>query len=127
MKTRFTLLPLLLAGLLSGAPLLADEPDRADHFKGLEADTLEQALENYAEYNQRLTEVLSADTLSTEDMVAIHELTYTLENALERIQEETERLAWLLEEIHLGSEHYDEARIRENAPEYLEKSNLLTD
>lgn len=127
MKMRSTLLTLALAGLLSTGPVLADEAPRVDHFQGLEAGTLEQALDNYAEYNRRLTEVLSADTLSTEDLVAIHELTYTLENALEKIQEETERLAWLLEEIHQGSEHYDEARIRENAAEYLEKSGLLTD
>ena len=40
-------------------------------------------------------------------MVEIHELTYTIEVALEKIHTETGKLKDVLEEVHVASEHMD--------------------
>lgn len=39
---------------------------------------------NFSEYNQRLAELLTQDELAITDLGTVHELTYTLENALNR-------------------------------------------
>lgn len=97
--------------------LLADE---SDHFAGKPAENLEQAVKNFNQYNKRLEKALE-----TEDMDAIHKLTYTLENALGRMDAALEQMAVDLEEVHLGSEAADSARVQIHADRYLEKANLL--
>lgn len=68
----------------TGAVLASD--DRPDHFKGVPSETLEAAVGNFSEYNKKLAEILAKDELTPEDMVHVHELTYTLENALEKLE-----------------------------------------
>ncbi len=47
-------------------------------------------------------------------------LTYTLENALQRIDQEVDAMAISLEEVHLGSETLDQERVSSNGAAYLE-------
>ena len=61
------------------------------------AETMEQALANFSEYNARLAALLEQDELTMADLAQIHQLTYTLENALERINDDLEDLAETLE------------------------------
>lgn len=99
------------------AALMAEE---TDHFSGKPAANLEQAVNNFNQYNQRLEKALES-----EDMQAIHELTYTLENALARMDADLEQMVTDLEEIHLGSEAADAERVNESAARYLESVNTL--
>jgi hypothetical protein len=113
---------LLRASLLTVAfgfalPALAD--DRPQHFEGEPAESLEQALANFAEYNARIAAVLEQDELDPTDLGRIHELTYTLENALERIDDEYDRLEEQLEELHLASEGADTDKARQLGETYL--------
>jgi hypothetical protein len=113
---------LLRASLLTIAfgfalPVLAD--DRPQHFAGEPAESLEQALANFAEYNARIAAILEQDELDPTDLGRIHELTYTLENALERIDEEYDRLEEQLEELHLASEGADTDKARQLGETYL--------
>ena len=73
---------LLALGL--AAPAQADE--RPDHYKGESSATLEQALANLSSHNTQLAAILAKDELGPEDTAKIHELTYTLENALEQFE-----------------------------------------
>lgn len=98
--------------------------DRFDHYEGEPARSLEQALKNFAEYNAKLESVLQRE-LTPEDMAEIHQLTYTLENALERISIELEQLAETLEEVHLGSERLEYDGVREAARLYLETARKI--
>ncbi|WP_111415461.1 DUF6746 family protein [Billgrantia lactosivorans] len=117
------LLPALLSGLMMATNVQASSPTA--HFKGEPADTLSQAVANFAEYNRQLAELLAQDEPSLEDLGTIHELTYTLENALEKINEEAQAMAVNLEEVHLGSETGDFARVQSHGADYLEAAQTL--
>jgi len=126
---------LLLAFVLTALPAFAgaeedhehehDDEDHAEHFEGKEAANLEEAVANLAEYNDRLKALLDQEELSAEDMNQIHKYSYTLENALQKVQEETQSVAANLEEVHLASERMDEAIVREQGKVYLETTHTL--
>lgn len=111
----------LLAWSLAGH---ADGP-RVDHYEGLAAESLEEAFAHLSEYNERLAAIVDGDVLTPTDLNAIHQLTYTLENALERIRTEVVSIAETLEEVHLASEGADGDRTLAQARAYLEASNQL--
>jgi len=96
--------------------------DRPDHFEGRASDTLDEALANLTEANQEVASILAKEEVSMTDMARIHELTYTLENALERIDEEYDELEEQLEALHLASEGGESERVRELGKTYLDKS-----
>lgn len=113
-------------GLL-GTTANADDQERGDHFEGESAETLDQAVTNFTETNRQLAELLAQEELSNSDLGAIHELTYTLENALAKIDEELETMAVDLEEVHLGSETLDHERVSSHGAAYLEAAQTLTE
>ncbi|WP_355662226.1 DUF6746 family protein [Halomonas salifodinae] len=101
--------------------------ERVDHFQGEAAETLQAAVEHFSEYNQRLEALLAQETLSDEELVQVHELTYTLENALETISAEVAELAEELEEVHLASERLDSEGVKRHGRVYLDKAKGLID
>lgn len=117
---------LTVTALLWGATLsTANADQRPEHYQALPAESIEQAVSNLTSYNQELEALISQSELSDEDMVKIHELTYTLENALQRLQAELEGTAEVLEEVHLGSETMDSNRVLDNARRYLQSMNEI--
>lgn len=117
---------LAIAGIVSfSAPLMAEE--RPDHFEAKPSPTLEAALENLAEYNPRLADLIGKESLSPEDLNTVHQLTYTLEQALQKIGEEKDRVAVLLEEVHLASESADSETVKGSGKGYLEGTAPLID
>ena len=113
----------LTASLLLSAPVFAD--DRPDHFKGEPSRTLSEAMSNFSEYNRRLEALLTKDELAPQDMHEIHVLTYTLENALQKIDDSVDELEELLEDVHKGSEHADPEKVKKQGKRYMELSNEL--
>tara|TARA_R110002020_G_scaffold183275_2_gene379453 strand:- start:1120 stop:1428 length:309 start_codon:yes stop_codon:yes gene_type:complete len=75
----------------------ADESSRIDHYKPKASETLEQAVENLSEYNSKLADILAKDELSADDMHNVHELSYTLEEALKKIHTDLAEVADVLE------------------------------
>lgn len=108
-------------------PVTHADDERPEHFKGEPAETLEQALANFREYNDKLAEVLARDELTAKDLYEVHQLTYTLENALERIRDEYEGLAETLEEVHIASEHNDNETVKSRGQAYLDAADKLVD
>ncbi|MDX1676499.1 DUF6746 family protein [Arsukibacterium sp.] len=102
---------------------VADD-QRPDHFKGQSAATLTEAIELFRTNNQKLRQLIQGD-LSPEAMVEIHQLTYTLENALEKIHGETTTLKAVLEDVHLGSENMEFSKVKQQAERYLETATTL--
>ncbi|RTE85977.1 hypothetical protein EYQ95_10265 [Lysobacter sp. N42] len=98
----------------------ASEDERYDHFEGSESPTIEAALANLVEYNQKLQEAMEGG-LTPQEMADIHQMTYTLENALKRLDEELEATAASLEEVHLASETMQGEIVSEQGRAYLEK------
>lgn len=119
---RKSLVSLLGCASLVIAPLAFSE--EVDHFEGQSAETLQQAVSNFKEYNQKLDKILGGD-LTPEDMNNVHQLTYTLENALGKINEEFDALAETLETIHLASERADSDAVKTNGEKYLSVSRQV--
>src|SRR5690606_9646760 len=99
--------------------------DRPDHFKGEPSDSLEQALSNFSGYNRKLADILKQDSLSAADLHRIHQLSYTLENALAKISAEIEGLEELLEEVHIASETAGYEKTLEKGREYISLSQQI--
>jgi hypothetical protein len=121
--------PMLAAGLavvaLSfTAPVSASE---VDHYEGRKADTLAEAVTNLREYNARLEKLLDQEELSAADLEKVHQLTYTLENALKRINTELGGIAGDLETVHLASERQETDTVRSKGRAYLEQVDTLID
>lgn len=116
---------LLTAGsLLLSAPVFASD---VDHYEGKKADTLEEAVTNLREYNGRLEALLDKEELSADDHAQVHRLSYTLENALKRIEEELPGIAADLESVHLASERQEAETVRSDGRKYLEQIDTLID
>nr|WP_298413688.1 DUF6746 family protein [uncultured Halomonas sp.] len=116
------LLAMLCTSLLATA---AHADDRPEHFEGQTANTLKEAVSNASEANAQLAKLLDQDDLTNDDFATIHELTYTLENALEKIEDELDVIADDLEEVHQGSEALDQERVRTHGTSYLEAARTL--
>ena len=114
----------VLAVSLAVAGVAVADAERPDHFKGVASPDLQTAVANFSEYNNRLETALAAE-LTNENLQAIHELTYTLENALEKINSELEELAETLEEVHIASETYKRDDLQKVAPVYLETARII--
>ena len=95
-----------------------------DHFKGEPAKTLEQAVINFSEYNNKLEQLLAGE-LSPEVMGQIHQLTYTLENALQTLDDSIDQLEDTLEEVHKASERADTATVKSASEQYLTNSRKI--
>jgi len=108
-----------LGGTLPGAA------EEVDHYAPLPSDTLAEALENFVTYNRKIEEVLAQDDLSVQDMEEVHQLTYTIEVALAKINAELGALPTVLEKVHLASEGDDPDRLRALAETYLSQARLL--
>lgn len=110
------------AALLFAALAFAD--DDYEHCKGEPSKTLEQAVANLSEYNNRLEKVLAGE-LTPEAMNEVHQLTYTLENALGKMDDELEDIAERLELVHKASERADPDTVKKEGAVYLEKSRTI--
>ncbi|GHG68916.1 hypothetical protein GCM10010919_18370 [Alishewanella longhuensis] len=99
--------------------------DRPAHFKGEAIANTQQALVTLADANAKLTTILAGE-LNPTTMTEVHQLTYTLENALALIPAADDEIKEVLEEVHLGSETMDAERVRNNGEYYLQLAKKLT-
>ncbi len=99
--------------------------DEVDHYFAEPSETVEEALRNFVDYNDKVRDVLSRETLSVADMEEIHEYTYTIELALAKMNEEFGALAATLEELHLATEEHDEDVVRGIADTYFATAGAL--
>lgn len=116
---------LVFVGLMAWSLAGHADSSRVDHYEGEAAESLSEALVHLAENNQRLAAMIDSEALTPAELNEIHQLTYTLENALERIRSEVVDIAQTLEEVHLGSEQADAQHVRERAQAYLDASRPL--
>ncbi|QDP02802.1 DUF6746 family protein [Thalassotalea sp. PS06] len=107
------------------APIQAEE--NYQHFPAIAAPGTHVALCNLRAFNEKLNAILSKEDLTPEDMVKVHELTYTLENAVMRLQKDLETVAADLEEVHLASERLDSETIKNRGDAYLSATGLILD
>lgn len=111
----------LIAGALAFAVALNVSAERVDHYKGKPSNTLSEAWVNFSESNRRLEKLLAGE-LGNADIATVHELTYTLENAVKKINESLSEVAETLEEVHVASETFDAATVKSKGEVYLSVS-----
>lgn len=114
----------LVALCLSSCLFTLQASERPDHYQAKASDTLAQAVANFSTYNQKLQRLLDSE-LTPERMVEIHEITYTLEVALERIHTETGKLKDTLEEVHIASEQMNSATVKAQGTAYLTAATTI--
>lgn len=119
---RIYLLPLTLTAALM-SPTMAFAED-VQHYQAKSSDTLEQAVINFNDSNGRLEALLAGD-LDDSDLAQIHELTYTLEDALAKIQVESAAIVESLEAVHQASERSDAQAVRQHGVTYLGAARKL--
>jgi hypothetical protein len=126
MRVIYPSLALLLA---FGGAVTAEEmsPQGRPHFEGKRAETFAEALQNFETANGKLEEYLEDGAPEPADLAHIHELTYTLENALKVIRSELNELAITLEEVHLASERGDTEIVVEAGRNYLSVTEQFAD
>ncbi len=110
---------------IAACPMAVLGDDQYDHFKGKPANTLDEALANLKEYNGKLAAELQAGKLRLEQLHKIHELTYTLENALQKVEKEVEQIQETLENLHKASEYGRVDEANQAAMEYLKKAQKI--
>ena len=118
---------IVLAGSIICSNSIAGEQERIEHYKGKMPHSLEEATALFSQYNTKLAGVLSSEKLTGRDLATIHELTYTLENALGKIQTDLQSLAVTLESLHKASETGNIAETETFGKTYLETSRKLVD
>ena len=124
---RQSLSAVLLAGALAfGGAAVADD-DQPQHYEGKKPESLEEAVALLAEYNAKLEEILADQPLDAGQMEEVHRLSYTLENALNRINSEMFQLTKTLEDVHLASERRDAETVREQGRAYLSTAGKVVE
>ena len=114
----------LVALCLSSTLFTVQANERPDHYQAKASDTLAQAVANFSSSNQKLQRLLDSE-LTPERMVEIHEITYTLEVALEKIHTEAGILKDTLEEVHIASERMDTTTVKARGEAYLTSATTL--
>ena len=97
-----------------------------NHFKGAASPDLKSALCNLQNFDKKMAKLVGKKKMEMEDLAEIHELTYTLEVAVQKVQSELNVVAEELEKAHKGSEVLAEAKVKKAAQEYLDRTKLLT-
>jgi Spy/CpxP family protein refolding chaperone len=113
-KTLIRTAILALTTIVAGHALADAQPSR----------NLAEAVKNFSDYNSRLEQAM-AQGLTPESMAQIHELTYTLKDALDKINEEMDGLTDTLEEIHIASEAKDADEVKSYTSEYLKTARTV--
>lgn len=105
--------------------LQSQASEKPEHFKGLVPKNIDEAVSNFSEYNEKLAKIIEQKKLSPEDMNTVHELTYTIENALGMLSSELGSLAETLEAIHIASEHADPKTVQEQGKHYIDTAKNI--
>jgi len=120
-----TMTPWVMVAAL-GMPVTA-WAEEVDHYEGKKPESLEEAVALFKEYNAKFEEILSNRPLSDEQLAEIHRISYTMENALGKMNSEMLSLTQTLENIHKASEQGDGETVTGQGQSYLSTSRKLTD
>ena len=86
---------------------------------------MEQAFLNLRQKNQELSALLKSKKLTASELNKIHQLTYTLENALEKIAHDVKSIQVSLESLHKASETNAPEQVKAFGDSYLKQSASL--
>ena len=97
------------------------------HYKGQDVNTMEEAIAVLQEYNPKLQAILDSEELKPQDMGKIHEMTYSMENALKTLEGALKITQRNLEELHLSSERMEIDKAKIYGKLYLDDAAFYTE
>ncbi|MDP1775335.1 MAG: hypothetical protein Q8K94_01835 [Moraxellaceae bacterium] len=98
---------------------------RPSHFQPPVVTSLSQAVTLFSTHNKALAELMAKQKLTPAELSQVHQLTYTLETALERINKDMAALTDALEAVHVASEKLDEQKVRTEGRRYLKVAQTV--
>jgi small-conductance mechanosensitive channel len=122
-STSASLRLVLAISLLLTAQAFADSKNQ--HFASLASPDIQTAKCNIQTYNDKLDALTQKTDITALDMVKVHELTYTLEDALKRLSNDLAIAAEELEKAHLASESMNKEVMSKAANEYSKLARAL--
>ena len=114
----------LFALLVAGTPTSEVVAAEINHFKGEQVNDLSSALCNLKKYDVQLAQ-LTKQKMTLEQAAQVHELTYTLEVAIQKVQAEVNMAVEELENAHKGSEVADFDKVKRASATYLAVTQML--
>ncbi|MBD3652681.1 DUF6746 family protein [Kangiella sp.] len=94
------------------------------HFKGEKPESLAEAFAILEKYNPQLESFISSEP-TPQQMAEIHQMTYSLENALKFIDDHLDETQENLEKVHIASETMEKETVQEKGKEYLQGTKEL--
>lgn len=98
----------------------------AKHFEGKKFDNITDAVAVLKDYNQRFEDKMNGE-LDALALHEIHELSYTMEDAVAFITSTLYTVAEELEAVHQATEHASPGTVRTSGAKYLELSRAIID
>jgi hypothetical protein len=115
---------LFIALAVTGFTLASAQATDVKHFKGEKPETLAEAFTIIEKYNAQLEGRIQYE-LTPYTMAEIHQMSYSLENALQFIEEHLNKTQENLEKVHIASETNDPETVQEKGKEYLQGTKEL--
>ena len=120
MSLRKTISTIILAAATVSVAYATD----VKHFKGEKPETMAEAIAIIEKYNAQLEGRIQYE-LTPYTMAEIHQMTYSLENALEFIDDHLDQTQENLEKVHIASETNDSETVQQKGKEYLQGTKDL--
>lgn len=96
------------------------DDDRIHHYEGAEIHSSEEAVKILNEENAKIAAILEAEKLTDANLEKIHEISYSLENAIDKLiaekagsKTQLESIDEAIQAVHYASENHEEAKVRE--------------
>ncbi|MBL4804900.1 MAG: cupredoxin domain-containing protein [Alphaproteobacteria bacterium] len=93
---------------------------RVEHYEGHAIATTEEALKTLKDENAEIAGILKSEKLEGSQLEQIHEISYTLENAIDKLiaekaapQGQLDAVDEAVQAVHHASENHEEAKVRE--------------
>lgn len=112
--------------ILAAATVTVAHATDVKHFKGEKPETMAEAIAIIEKYNAQLEGRIQYE-LTPYTMAEIHQMSYSLENALQFIEEHLKKTQENLEEVHIASETNDTETVQKKGKEYLQGTKELLD
>lgn len=112
--------------ILAAATVTVAHATDVKHFKGEKPETMAEAIAIIEKYNAQLEGRIQYE-LTPYTMAEIHQMTYSLENALEFIDDHLDQTQENLEKVHIASETNDTETVQKKGKEYLQGTKELLD
>ena len=110
--------------ILAAATVSVAHATDVKHFKGEKPETMAEAIAIIEKYNAQLEGRIQYE-LTPYTMAEIHQMTYSLENALEFIDDHLDQTQENLEKVHIASETMDTETVQKKGKEFLQGTKEL--